>query len=449
MFRKRILIPSGILAALLICTNFLTGCGGNRGDGPVLPTDGQLELTTFHPNYGKYLEKVILQGKGFKDPSRMRVYFNHAKAAVIGVSNDGRELYVTAPRLPGDTCIISVTDGKDSLSYADTFDYTVSTTVSTVMGNGTRLTKTGPLSEAQTAAYYCAVDANENVFVTERSVNGDGGSYGTASIYNGVGRIDLENNEFTSLVTGLIPNVLCVDPITQIVMVPTERSVTEFITFDPKEMWGPRFRNFNCDWTTSKLGRPAHAYKHSMVVNPADGAIYTRFYYGQVVKIDPVTFDAVVVCDTPQGDSFGLTFRPTEPNHLYVACFNNFGAGFAGAIGLIDLNQEDPTMVRLTSGIKGHRDGKISEARFNNPCQMFSDNEGNIYVADMDNHCIRRITPENQVETVLGVPGTKGWKDGSKDEALFNNPRGIGIAPDGSVYVADFGNGRIRKLSIN
>ena len=442
MLRKRILILSGILAVLLICTNFLTGCGGNRGDGPVLPTDGQLELTTFHPNYGKYLEKVILQGKGFKDPSRMRVYFNHAKAAVIGVSSDGRELYVTAPRLPGDTCVISVTDGKDSLSYADTFDYTVSTTVSTVIGNGKRTWLTGPLSEAQSAPYYCCVDANNNIFVMEHSNNGDGGTYG-------VGRIDLENDEYISIVENIYGNVPCVDPNTQIVMFPTERTVTEFYTMDPKEMWGVRIRNFHCDWTTSTLGRPQYAYKHSLVVNPADGAIYTRFYFGQVVKIDPVTYDAVVVCDTPQGDSFGLTFRPTEPNHLYVACFNNFGAGFAGAIGLIDLNQEAPTMVRLTSGIKGHRDGKISEARFSNPCQMFSDNEGNIYVADMNNHCIRRITPENQVETVLGVPGTKGWKDGTKDEALFNEPRGIGIAPDGSVYVADFGNGRIRKLSIN
>jgi hypothetical protein len=47
------------------------------------------------------------------------------------------------------------------------------------------------------------------------------------------------------------------------------------------------------------------------------------------------------------------------------------------------------------------------------------------------------------------MPGTAGWKDGTKDEALFNHPRGIGIGKDGSVYVADYGNSRVRKLSIN
>jgi DNA-binding beta-propeller fold protein YncE len=121
----------------------------------------------------------------------------------------------------------------------------------------------------------------------------------------------------------------------------------------------------------------------------------------------------------------------------------------ANSIAKIDLNKDEPTMERLSSGITGHRDGKIAESRFNQPAQIYSDSDGNIYIADCNNHCIRRITPEDQVETVLGVPGQSGWKDGTKDEALFKNPRGIGISKDGSVYVADFGNRRIRKLSIN
>ena len=233
-------------------------------------------------------------------------------------------------------------------------------------------------------------------------------------------------------------------------MFPTEGTVGQFCEMDPKEMWGLRIRDFDakCDWTKSSAGRPANGYKHTMVVNPGDGYIYTRYYYGQLVKIDPVTYEASVVCDTPNGDSFGLTFRPTEPNILYVACWSNM-TNMNSAIAKIDVAAEHPEMIMLTSGITGHRDGKLSEARFNCPAQMFSDSDGNIYIADYDNHCIRRITPENQVETVLGVPGTAGWKDGTKEEALFKNPRGIGIGKDGSVYVADFGNGRIRKLSIN
>src|SRR5690606_41924308 len=108
-----------------------------------------------------------------------------------------------------------------------------------------------------------------------------------------------------------------------------------------------------------------------------------------------------------------------------------------------------PFMKLSDSVAGGHRDGKLGVAKIINPVQIFCDADGIIYVADRSNHCIRRITPDNMVETVLGMPGTAGWKDGGKEEALFNNPTGIGISSDGSVYVADFDNNRVRKLSIN
>lgn len=424
----------------------LPSCDGDDDNGGSEPgSKGSLEITSFYPNYGKYQEKVIIKGKGFTSPEEMRVYFNKRKAPVIGVNSDGTEMYVQAPRLPGEDCIISVASGTDSLCFEEHFAYTVSTTVTTICGNGTGIYQAGDLSEAQVAPYYCCVDSSENVFVIDHSAsNGDGGSV------NGIARIDFENNELVTLSSQYYANVPCVDPVTQKVTAPTETTVGMFIEMDPKEMWGVRVRDFGAkiDWTKSTYGRPANGYKHTFVVNPADGFIYTRFYYGQVVKINPVTYDAQVVCDTPNGDSFGLTFRPTDPNVLYVACWSNM-TGMANSIAKIDLNKESPTMERLSSGITGHRDGKIGESRFNCPAQLYSDSDGNIYIADCNNHCIRRITPEDQVETVLGVPGKSGWKDGTKDEALFKNPRGIGISKDGSVYVADFGNRRIRKLSIN
>lgn len=63
-----------------------------------------------------------------------------------------------------------------TLSYEETFAYTVSTTVTTVCGNGTGIYKAGDLSEAQVSPYYCCVDSSENVFVIDHSSsNGDGG----------------------------------------------------------------------------------------------------------------------------------------------------------------------------------------------------------------------------------------------------------------------------------
>ena len=113
------------------------------------------------------------------------------------------------------------------------------------------------------------------------------------------------------------------------------------------------------------------------------------------------------------------------------------------------VNRNEKEEVFAGGATSGHRDGNVSEAMFKNPCGIWQDSDDNIYVADEYNHCIRRITPENQVETVLGIPGTSGWKDGSKELALFNRPRGLCIDQNNDIYVCDYGNSRIRKLSIN
>jgi hypothetical protein len=52
------------------------------------------------------------------------------------------------------------------------------------------------------------------------------------------------------------------------------------------------------------------------------------------------------------------------------------------------------------------------------------------------------------VETVLGIPGVSGMQDGGKEEAKFSQPTAVGIGMDGTVYIADRANRRIRKLSI-
>ena len=83
---------------------------------------------------------------------------------------------------------------------------------------------------------------------------------------------------------------------------------------------------------------------------------------------------------------------------------------------------------------------KLENAQFRRPFQMFCDVDGNIHIADSDNHCIRRVIIDKDnyrtgtVETVLGMPRTAGWQDGTEDEALFNAPRGIGIAEDGTPF---------------
>ncbi|MEX6687957.1 T9SS type A sorting domain-containing protein [Danxiaibacter flavus] len=73
------------------------------------------------------------------------------------------------------------------------------------------------------------------------------------------------------------------------------------------------------------------------------------------------------------------------------------------------------------------------------------DEAGNVYVADVDNNCIRKITPDWAVTTLAG--GSKGFLDEVGDAAKFNQPNGVAVDRYGNVYVADAGNNRIRKIS--
>lgn len=429
------------LLFLLLSIIQLLGCKSSDDfNGIPYNPSKPLELTSFYPNSGKFLEKVILSGSNFgTNPDSLRVYFNSKKAAVVGTN--GVEMYVLAPRLPGDTCIISVAIGKDSLTYSNIFRYQKSVTVSTIAGNGSDgEIVTGGLSQTVIEPRYLCCDKDDNLFICSRGEYDESGSFGIL-------RLDEENDELIMLDKNVTGNVPCADPTTGIISIPTETSVGSFISLNPGEFWAPRMRQMK--WSDTD-NQPANAWKHCMVVNPTDGYIYTLYYGGNLVKVNPVSYEVTPLMKISQGDNYGMTFSPLHPNLLYLSFWDNANEN-ANSICTVDVTNPINTFQRISSPniSGGFRDGKISEAQFHDPAEMFCDNDGNIYVADYNNQCIRRITTNNMVETVLGIPGQSGWQDGTKEEALFYHPRGIAINSQGAVYVADSGNCRIRKLTIN
>lgn len=99
------------------------------------------------------------------------------------------------------------------------------------------------------------------------------------------------------------------------------------------------------------------------------------------------------------------------------------------------------------SGKAGYKNGRAQNAQFNYPTGMAIDAGDNIYVADTLNHCIRKITPAGEVSLYAGMPGAQGgYRDGSRTEAGFNEPAGLALDASGNLYVADSGNQVIRKI---
>ena len=115
----------------------------------------------------------------------------------------------------------------------------------------------------------------------------------------------------------------------------------------------------------------------------------------------------------------------------------------------------------------GSGDGSLDQAAFNNPQGVALDNRGNLWVADSDNHTIRRINlVTGMVVTVAGQAGSAGFTDGTGEAARFSSPSGIALEresvaeqldreakgeppPAVAVIVADTGNGALRRVKEN
>ena len=101
----------------------------------------------------------------------------------------------------------------------------------------------------------------------------------------------------------------------------------------------------------------------------------------------------------------------------------------------------------LTSGTT---DGTNNGALFNTPSGLAIDSSSNIYLADWGNSAIRKITPIGTnwvVTTLAGLAGISGSADGTNSDARFKRPFGIVLDNSGNLIVADSENDTIRKIS--
>jgi sugar lactone lactonase YvrE len=105
------------------------------------------------------------------------------------------------------------------------------------------------------------------------------------------------------------------------------------------------------------------------------------------------------------------------------------------------------TVTTFAGGSRGSTDGTGTDARFNYPEEVAVDGDGNVYVAGGGDHTIRKITPTGVVTTLAGVAESSGSADGTGADARFKQPYGVAVDGDGNLYVADMGNHTVRKVT--
>ncbi len=122
--------------------------------------------------------------------------------------------------------------------------------------------------------------------------------------------------------------------------------------------------------------------------------------------------------------------------NLYVADCNNCTIRKVTPVG----TNWVVTTLAGRAGKSGSADGTNSAARFYSPTGVAVDSAGNVYVADFYNNTIRKVTPVGTnwvVTTLAGQAGASGSADGTGSAARFYHPFGVAVDSAGNVYVAD------------
>ena len=139
----------------------------------------------------------------------------------------------------------------------------------------------------------------------------------------------------------------------------------------------------------------------------------------------------------------GASF-PTPHGVAVDASGNVFVSGFDNLIRKI--TPAGVITVLAGSGGAGAANGTGASASFNHPAGLAADASGNLWVADMGNNLIRKITPAGVVSTYAGS-GSVGQADGLATAASFNAPGAIAVGAGNTLYVADYLSGRVRKIT--
>jgi hypothetical protein len=163
---------------------------------------------------------------------------------------------------------------------------------------------------------------------------------------------------------------------------------------------------------------------------------------------EPYTFTTLAGGGGYSTNQTGSTARFSTPlavavdsaGNVYVADSGNNSISKVTSAGAV-------TTLAGRPGSFGSANGTGSVARFNQPSGVALDSAGNIYVGDVLNHTIRKVTPAGVVTTLAGQAGSPGNADGTGTAARFRQPWGVAVDNAGNIYVGDSWNHTIRKVT--
>ena len=197
-------------------------------------------------------------------------------------------------------------------------------------------------------------------------------------------------------------------------------------------------------------GSAARFSTRTNVAVDGNGAVYVADYYNNRIRKVSSAGEVTTLAGSTAGyaDGTGVAAKFNTP--CGIAIDSNgmvyVGDGAAGNSSRIRKITPAGEVTTLAGGAAGYADSTGSAAKFGTLCSLVVGSGGMIYAADGEHNSIRKITPAGEVTTLAGHNGY-GYADGTGSAVKFATPNGVAVDGSGTVYVADSNNHKIRKIT--
>jgi hypothetical protein len=421
------------LVTCFICALIvLAGC---KDDESTYNSSVPITIESFIPTEGSGGTEILINGSNFSmDTSQMSVTLNGVKLKIVGTN--GKQIMAVVPKKAG-TGPVVITVGNNVAESAGDFTYHYTRTVSTLAGSGQAGYINGKGIDAafNFLDYRCGltVDDNLNIYVADagnrciRKITQDGTVSTLAGHPDNAGYGDGIGSEAKFLLPLDVDvdadgNVYSVDP------------------------WNWDIRKITPDGVATTIGWSIGSGPFCVGVDKENGYIYyTAHDAGKINRLIQGGAHETIM----EGFAWPSDIAVDKNGDLFIVLHDN------GIVAKFTKDIWDKTVIAGQDGVTGYVDGKGTDAKFSSPWSIAIDKNSNLYVAgngtwdgsvSNPDQSIRFIEAGTwNVQTFAGN-GAAGYVDAIGSAAAFSAPTGVAVDKNGTVYVLDRKNNRIRKI---
>lgn len=453
--KKSTLYLAGVSLVICFC---LIACHKNSTSEPSPPSSPP-QITSFAPATARGGASIVITGTNFnKSVNGNTVTINGHVATVTAVNSRGTELTVTVPLRAG-SGPVAVTVNSKTATSASSFSYEWAyTSVTTLAGSGTgasgfaddpnganvRFSKPAGIAADTAGNIYVVDQFNQRIRkITPTGATTTLAGSGVAGFADNTDAAQVKFNYPTGVAVDRNGNIYVADPPNNRIRKVAPNGATTTLAGSGisgfADSTNGAYVKFNNPYGVAvddngNVYVADQANNRIRKVAPSTGATTTLAGNGNSGWVDH-TDPAQVKFSSPFGVALDIG------GNVYVADVLNYRIRKVLPAGATT------TLAGSSSGFEDNANGL--NAKFSSPVSVIVDMGGNVYVADANNHRIRKVTATGAVSTLAGS-GIRGLSNHATNPlaAQFSSPSGITIDKEGNLYVADRENNCIRKITL-